>query len=133
MNLWVRSPAEMSGKSPSGHVERDLGAVGDLAHNVVQHVGRQRRGPGLADLGRDRLGHLEIEVGGLEPDSLAFGPHQNVGQDRDRGTPFDHAMDVPERLEQGRAFESDFHGAVLRWLIDERLPEAGKGADICAR
>ena len=43
-----------------------LGAVGQLAHDVVQHVRRHRHGAGLRDVGRRLVRHLALEVGRLE-------------------------------------------------------------------
>jgi hypothetical protein len=48
----------------------------------------------LADLGRNGLGLLQIEVGRLEGELRAVGLDQDIGQDRDGVASLDHAMDV---------------------------------------
>src|SRR5262249_59631015 len=68
-----------------------------------------RGGASLADLGRDSLGFLQIEVGRLEGELRAISLDQDIGQDRDRVTPLDDTVDVAERLQQGCAFDGDFH------------------------
>ena len=72
------------------------------AGTVVEPAGR--------DLGRDRLDHLEVEVGGLEAERRLLGPHQHVGEDRNGVAPLDHAMDVAQRLQQLGALDGDLHG-----------------------
>ena len=111
-----KSPAVRSGKSDSGStwsenferpersascdavagVERDLGAVGELAHDVVEDMGGNGGRAGLADLGRHGLDDLEVEVGRLQRQLAAFGAEKNVRQNRDGVAPLDHAVDVAE-------------------------------------
>ena len=94
----------------AAHVERDLGAVGELADDVVQHMGRQGGAPVLGDIGLDFLGDFEVEIGGLELKRPSVGPNQDVAKDRDGGASLDDAVDVAERFQQRGAFECDFHG-----------------------
>ena len=124
------SPVVRSGKSDSGStcsvkrerpdlsascdavagIERHLGAVGQLAHDIVEDVGRHGGGAGLADLGRHRLGDLEVEVGRLQRQLAAVGAQQHVGQDRDGVAPLDDAVHVAEGVEEVRSLDGRAHG-----------------------
>ena len=54
-------------------VDLELGAVGQLAHDVVEHVGGHGGGAVLgATSAGDRLDDLDIEIGGGEPAAVAF-------------------------------------------------------------
>ena len=66
-------------------------------------------GAGLADFGGDRLGHLEVEVGGLQRQLAAVGAQQHVRQDRDRVPPLDHAVNVAEGAEEVRSLDGRAH------------------------
>ena len=90
-------------------IERDLGAVGQLAHDVVEHVGGDGAGARLLDRGRHAVDDLHVEVGRLQRELVAIGAQQHVGQDRDGVAPLDDAMDVVERLQEVRPFDSDAH------------------------
>ncbi len=74
--------------------QHDLRAVGQFAHDVVKHM--RRHGGRTAGCGfrRQRLGHLKVEVGGLQRQPRVFGPDQHVAEDRNGVAAFDHAMDV---------------------------------------
>jgi hypothetical protein len=93
----------------AGGLQHDLRAFGQLAHDLVEHVRRHGGGPARRHLGGDGLGHFEIEIGGLEGQLRFVGLDQHIGQNRDRVAPLDHAMDVAQRLQQSRAFDSDLH------------------------
>jgi hypothetical protein len=82
----------------AGRFEHDLRAVRQFAHDVEQHMRRNRGRAAGRDLGRDRLVDLKIEVGRLEDQLAAFCAQQNIGQDRNGVPALDHAMHVAERL-----------------------------------
>ena len=42
----------------------ELGAVGQLAHDIVEHVGGNRGRALLRHFGGDRLDDLDVEIGG---------------------------------------------------------------------
>ena len=95
---------------PSSSVlQHHLGAVRQLAHDVVEQMRRNGGRAGLLDLGGGRLGHFEVEVGRLHFQARAVARQQHVGQDRDGVAPLDHAMHVVERLQEIGAFEDDTH------------------------
>ena len=120
------SPAFRSGKSASGSIcsakrarpafsaivcpdlgiERDLGAVGQLSHDVVEHVRGNRARARLLDRGRHAVDDLHVEVGRLQRQLVALGAQEHVGEDRDGVAPLDDAMDVVERLQEVRPFDS---------------------------
>jgi hypothetical protein len=77
-------------------LQHDLGAVGQFAHDVVEHVRRHGGRAAGSGFGRQRLRHLEIEVGGLQRQFGVFGAHQHVAEDRDGVAALDHAMHVAE-------------------------------------
>ena len=129
-NLWPNSPAARSGKSSGASVcsvkrewpERSdqplllgiarhlhLGAVGELAHDVVQHVRRHRHRAGLRDVGRRLVRHLALEVGRLELQRPVRGLEQDVGEDGNGGAPLDHARHVTKRSEKLTAFDHQLH------------------------
>ena len=86
-----------------------LGAVGQLAHDVVQHVRRHRHGAGLRDVGRRLVRHLALEVGGLELQRPLRGLEQDVGQDGNGRAPLDHARHVAEGSQKLTAFDHQLH------------------------
>ena len=129
-NLWFSSPAARSGKSSGGSVCRakrecpevmrqpllldvaldlDLGAVGQLAHDVVQDVGGHRHGARLRHVGRRLLLHLALEVGGLELQGIARRLEQHIRQNGDGRAPLDHARDVTECPHQLTALNHQLH------------------------
>ena len=81
--------------------------------HVGRHGGGARR---RVDVGRDRLRHLDVEVGRLQPQAAVLGAQQDVRQDGDRVAALDDAMHVPERPQQGRPFDCHSHGPTrYRW------------------
>src|SRR5437868_5183958 len=58
--------AQREARAVARGLEQDLRAFRELAHDVVEHVRRHGGGAGRADLGRNRLDHFEVEVGGFE-------------------------------------------------------------------
>ena len=93
----------------AGGLEHDLGAFRELAHDLVEHVRRHGGRAARADLGGERLGDLEIEVGRLEGEPRLICLDQHIGQDRYRVAALDDTVDVAERLQQRCAFDGDFH------------------------
>ena len=140
-NLWLSSPGARSGKSSGGSVcsakrdwpERErqallfgvaldlhLGAIGQLAHDVVQDVRGHRDRAGLGNVGRRLLQHLALQVGRLELQALVGGLQQDVGQNRDGRAPFHHARDVAKGSQQLTAFDHQLHDSALSVLFDRR-------------
>ena len=71
--LWQRlqgepgtAGANRQHRAVAGRFEDDLRAFRKLAHDLVEHVRRDRSRAPRAHLGGDRLGHLDVEVGRLE-------------------------------------------------------------------
>ena len=89
--------------------EHDLRAVGQLAHDVVEHVRGNRGRAASAGLGGERLRHLEIEIGRLQRKLRVLGAQQHVAEDRDGVAPLDHAVHVAQRFQELRAFDGDLH------------------------
>ena len=54
-------------------LQHHLGAVGELAHDVVEQVRRDRRGATTLDLGGRGFRHFEVEVGRFHFQAGAFG------------------------------------------------------------
>ena len=54
---------------PLGGDQLDLAALGQLADDVEQGVGRDRGRAGIGDIGFDRLVDLEVEIGRHQPDA----------------------------------------------------------------
>jgi len=62
----------------------DLGALGKLAHDVIDHVRGHGGGAGLLDLGRHGFHDFEIEIGCFQFEAVLAGADQDVGEDRNR-------------------------------------------------
>jgi hypothetical protein len=92
--------ADRQDRAVAGGFEHDLRPLGQLAHDVVEHMGRHRGRSAGARLGGDRLDHFEIEIGGLQGQGRAVGPDQHIGQDRNGIAPLNHAVDVAQRPQQ---------------------------------
>jgi hypothetical protein len=98
--------------------QHDLGAVGQFAHDVVEHMRRHGGRPGGSGFRRQRFRHLEVEVGGFQRQSRALGAKQHVAEDRDGVATLDHTMDVSQRFQQLRAFDGNLHcntRPIRRW------------------
>jgi hypothetical protein len=96
----------------------ELGAVGELAHDVIHHVGRHGGGAGLGDVGRNALDDLQVEVGGGQADGAGVGLNEDVGQDRNGVAALHDALHVVERLQERRALDDHTHSS----------PRFGRGA-----
>src|SRR5690606_41857168 len=76
-----------------------------------------------------RLGHLEVEVGGLHFEALAGGRQKHVRQDRNRVASFNDTVDVVQGFEEIGAFECYTHDTQgsRRKLWSEFEPETATG------
>ena len=93
----------------------DLGAVGKLAHDVVEHV-RRRRGRTVAQhVGGQRLDNLDIQVGRGELELALARLDQDIGQDRDGVATLDHALDMVQGFQQGATLDVDLHSSTVRF------------------
>ena len=107
----ARAPgADRQHRAVAGALDHDLRAFGQLAHDLVEHVRRHRGGAAGRDLGGDRIGDFEIEIGRLQAELALVGLDQHVGEDRDGIAALDHAMHVAQRLQQFGALDGHFHG-----------------------
>ncbi len=95
-----------------------LGAVRQLADDVVEHVGGRGGGAVAQDVGGQRLDDLDVQVGGGELQTGLARLDQDVGQDRDGVAALDHALDMVQRLEEGAAFDVDLHGLIAACYTD---------------
>ena len=91
----------------------DLRAVGQLAHDIVQHVRRNGDGARRADVARHALDDLAFQIRRLELELGIARPQKHVGEDRDRRTPLDDARDVAERPQEFTTFNHKPHGCFL--------------------
>ena len=91
----------------------DLTAVGQLANDVVQHMGRHGDGTRLTDVGGNALDDFALKVGRLEFERRFPHPQQDVRQDGDRRASFDDAGDVAERPQEFTTFDHKPHGRIL--------------------
>jgi hypothetical protein len=89
--------------------QHDLRAFRQLAHDVVEHMRRHRGRAAGCGFRRQRFRHLQIKIGRLQRQSGIFGTDQHVAQDRNGVASLHHAMDVPQRLQELRAFDGDLH------------------------
>ena len=92
-----------------GGLELDLRAVRQLADDLVEGM-RGRRG--RARLGRTRLhrfGDGEVHVGRRQAEASLLRGDQDIRQDGDRVSPFDHTLHVSQRLQKGCPFDRQFH------------------------
>ena len=107
--------------------QHDLRAVGQFAHDVVEHMRRHGGRAAGGGFSGQRFGHLEVEVGGLQRQPRVFGADQHVAEDRNGVAALDHAMDVAQRLQQLRAFDGDLH-CNTRLILKMEKPGGPKGA-----
>src|SRR6185312_5243302 len=85
-----------------------------LADDIVERVRRSGRAAVSFDPTRHPLDDLQIHVGGAQRQVAAFGPQQNVLQNRDRGAALDDALDVAQRLKEGGPFDGELHGCCAK-------------------
>src|SRR5262249_28715633 len=118
-------------------LQHDLGALRQLADNLVEHMGRHRGGAAGVDLGCQSFGDFEIEIGSLQGELGNLGTQQHIGENWNRVATLDHAMHMGQRLEQVGAFDRNLHAeprllwhlspgakTVQRWRLDitRKLP-----------
>ena len=116
----------------AGGLEHDLRALGELAHDLIEHVRRHRGRAAWAHLRRDGLRNLEIEVGRLEGELRFVRLDQHIRQNWDGVAALDHAVDMAERLQQRCAFDGDLHLSV-RLLAWKRGVGKWRVWPLCAR
>ncbi len=87
----------------------DLRPLGQLAHDVEEHMGRHRGRAAGASFGRNCIGDFDVEVGGFERELRTVGVQQDIGEDRNGIAPLDHAMDVAQRFQQFGTLDRDLH------------------------
>jgi hypothetical protein len=120
------SPAARSGKSLSGKVcsvkrqhravavalQHDLRAIGQFAHDVVEHMRRHRRRAAGSGFRGECFRHLEVEVGRLQRQAGIFGTDQHIAENRDGVAALDHAMDMAQRFQELRTLDGDLHSNI---------------------
>jgi hypothetical protein len=114
----------------------DQRAIGQLAHDLVQHHRRDGGGARAVHHGGGAVHHLDVQVGGAEADLRALGLDQHVGKDRDGVAPFHDRLRLCHGLEQRAAFDAEFHDQspcphpILRGPKPTGFPRGAQG--ICA-
>ena len=98
----------------SALVQLDLGALGQLPHDVVERVDGGGGGAGLADRGLDRVDDGDVHVGRGQGQAPLLGADQHVRQDRDGVAALDDVLDVGQGAEQDGALDGQFHGRLGR-------------------
>ena len=81
-------------------LEFELRTVGQLPHDVIEHMGRHRGGAGLRHFGGNALDDLDVEIGGGQLELTVASLEQHVGEDRNGVPALDDALHVGERLEE---------------------------------
>ena len=87
----------------------DIGFLGQLAHDIVQHVGGH--GGCAAALGpaRQCLDQFHIEVRRRQPELILARIQQHIGEDGDCIAPLDHARHMGKRLGQAGLIDGHMH------------------------
>jgi hypothetical protein len=93
--------------------ETDLRAVGELAHDIVQHMRRNSRSALRRHLGGKGLDDLDIEIGRGQDEFAAPPLDPHIGQDGDRVAALDDAGDMIERLGERASFDDQTHCVIL--------------------
>ncbi len=86
-----------------------LGAVGQLAHDIIKGVGRRRDRALSAYLRHHGFGYGQFHVRGGELDDAVAGFHQDIVQNGNGIAAFDDALDMSEGTKEGRAFDGKLH------------------------
>ena len=113
--------------------EAHFGAIGQLADDFIERMGRHRGGARGRDHGGDRFGHLDIKVGGAQLHLVIAGLEQHVGENGVCVPPLHDPVHMAQRLEQMIAFERDFHAAIslaLRGCVWAAKTPGKPGLDI---
>jgi hypothetical protein len=90
-------------------LEPYLGAIAELAHDLVERMRGDGGRPRRAHHGGDTLGHLDIEVGCPQVDAAVTSLEQHVGKDGIGIASLDDPVHVPKRLEQIVALQRNLH------------------------
>ena len=115
-----RQAGEREGRTPraqhhlvalADRLQFDLGAVAQLADDVVQRMRRHGGAPFALDTPRHALDDLQIHVGGAQRQlSARLRAQQDIGQNGNRGAPLDDALYMAQGLEKGGPFDGKLHG-----------------------
>ena len=116
----------------------DLAALGELADDVEEGVGRNGGRAGLGDVGRHAFVDLQVEVGRHQPDRAVLARlDQHVGQDRDGVAALHDRLDVAEALQEGRPLNRRFHRRycpIIRALTDSVIASrSARGSGMMCR
>ena len=87
----------------------DLAALGELPHDVVQHVGGHGRGAGAPTSARTSSITSRSRSVALSSSVLAVGAQEHVGKDRYGRAPLDDARYVAKRTQEFTAFNNKPH------------------------
>jgi len=88
--------------------EFDL-AFGEEADKFKKFLGGNGAGAFFLDLGFTGSAHAELKVGGRDRDAATLGLNQKVGENRNRGFAFHHALRGGEFVEQRGFGYAEFH------------------------
>ena len=89
--------------------ERDVGLVGQCAHDVEQLAARHRNVASLLHADFSRSHQLDFQIGSGDTQSVVARAEQNIRQDRHRLPSLNYADDALQSLEQMFARGGDFH------------------------
>ncbi len=92
------------------HSERHLRAIGQFAHDVVEHVRRHSGFAGRISGRGNGLAHLDVQIRRLEAEHTFARSDVDIGQYRDRHAPLDDARHMLKGLEQRGPFDRQSHG-----------------------
>src|SRR5262249_62043624 len=100
------------GKTPLLSIAETLNirALGQLAHDVVEHMRGNGGGAIALGPGGHRLDQLHVEVGRSKLKLVVARREEDVGEDRDGIPPLDHARHMAKRLGKGWFFYGKPHG-----------------------
>ncbi len=106
-----------------GHVHRVVERRNTIAilSNVLLHAQERTLTLKATDL------DLEVEIRGLQHERPVLRVQKDIGENCDGVAPFDGAVHVAQRLQQGRPFERDFHGGPIQSTTRQRAPGAAPG------
>ena len=82
-------------------LQLELGAVRELPHDVIEHVGGHRGGAALRDLRPNAFDDLDVEIGGGHLELPVARLEQHVGQDGNGVAAFHDALHMSESLQKG--------------------------------
>ena len=115
--------AQLQGGIAAGVVQLDLGALGQLADDLIEGRGRGGGAAGAADLDpRHVLDHRDLHVGRGQLQAVVLHRDEDVGEDGDGVAALHHALDMRQRLEQDRPFHRELHATQAPPTIRPALP-----------